>query len=72
MERPLRMRMSGRSLESVSGGTLGRSHEGMRVAETEGGKRELEVASMMVYQAEGDVDRVFWRQRVRIYICGRV
>ena len=52
--------------------TLGTSHEGMRVAETEGGRRELEVPSMMVYQAVGEeVERVCWR-RQRARLCREI
>jgi hypothetical protein len=57
LERPWRMRISGRSVESVEAGIVGRSQDGRRVAETPGGREAAEVASMIVNQEVGEEDR---------------
>ena len=48
--RPSKMRRSGRRRRRWSSGTEGRTHGGMRVAETPGGRELTLVASMMVKQ----------------------
>ena len=47
------MSRSGRRVESVAGGTAGRSQEGMRVAETPEGRQEVGVACRIVNQDVG-------------------
>ena len=46
--RPAKIRRSGRRRRRWSSGTEGRTHGGMRVAETPGGRELALVASMMV------------------------
>ena len=62
------MSISGRRVERVAGGTVGRSQDGMRVAETPEGRQEAEVASIIVNQDVGvEEDSVRWmRRRARL------